>query len=97
VPVEVKEQGNALLKKIDATHTQLINAAYQYLLDTEELPVARPALKHKKRLITEEVRRDLEKTLARTLVSNYDYSEGGTRSFKEALAAKKRADYEASA
>ncbi len=38
VPVEIKEQGNALLKSIGSTPTQLVNAAYEFLLSEKELP-----------------------------------------------------------
>ena len=38
VPVEVKEQGNSILKSIGSSPTQLINAAYDYLLAERKLP-----------------------------------------------------------
>lgn len=38
VPTEIKEQGNAILKKIGSSPTELINAAYRYVLEYEELP-----------------------------------------------------------
>lgn len=44
VPVEIKEQGNAVLKKIGSTPTELVNAAYRYVLDHEELPKTEPSL-----------------------------------------------------
>ena len=40
VPVEIKEQGNAALKRIGATPTQLVNAAYEYVLAHGALPGA---------------------------------------------------------
>lgn len=45
VPAEIKRQGNAVLKKIGSTPTELVNAAYQYVLEREELPSDRVALK----------------------------------------------------
>lgn len=44
VPLEVKEQGNAVLRKIGSTPTELVNAAYRYVLDHEALPQAEPSL-----------------------------------------------------
>ena len=41
VPVEVKEQATHVLRAIGATPTQLINAAYSYVLETGSLPCAR--------------------------------------------------------
>jgi antitoxin component of RelBE/YafQ-DinJ toxin-antitoxin module len=38
IPVEIHDQGNARLKRIGATPTQLINAAYSYVLKTGKLP-----------------------------------------------------------
>lgn len=43
IPVAVKERGGAILKEIGATPTELINAAYQYLLANHELPGAKEA------------------------------------------------------
>ncbi len=40
VPVEVKEQGARVLRSIGATPTQLVNAAYSYVLETGTLPCA---------------------------------------------------------
>jgi len=41
VPVEVKNQAAHILRRIGATQTDLINASYQYLLDTGQLPDAK--------------------------------------------------------
>ena len=41
VPAEIKRQGDDKLKKLGATTTELINAAYQYLLEVGSLPSAR--------------------------------------------------------
>ena len=57
VPIEIKEQGNAVLKKIGATPTELVNAAYQYVLSCGELPEAFPSLREvadRRRLLTSE-------------------------------------------
>ena len=41
VPVEVKKQGDRKLKEIGSSATELVNAAYSYLIETGELPVKR--------------------------------------------------------
>lgn len=38
VPVEIKEQGDAVLRRIGSTPTELINATYRYVIENEELP-----------------------------------------------------------
>lgn len=38
VPVEVKKQGDAILKRMGFSVTALINAAYSYLIANKELP-----------------------------------------------------------
>ncbi|RDB69094.1 hypothetical protein [Eggerthella sinensis] len=38
VPVEIKEQGDAVLRRIGSTPTELINAAYRYVIENGELP-----------------------------------------------------------
>lgn len=40
VPQEIKEQGNALLKSIGSTPTELVNAAYSYVIKEHALPIA---------------------------------------------------------
>ena len=41
VPVEVKKQGDRKLKEIGSSATELVNAAYSYLIETGELPMKR--------------------------------------------------------
>ncbi len=38
VPAEIKKQGNAVLREIGSTPTELVNAAYEYVLKERELP-----------------------------------------------------------
>lgn len=40
IPVAVKERGNATLKELGATPSQLINAAYEFVLSERKLPKA---------------------------------------------------------
>ena len=44
LPVEIKEQGDAVLKKIGSTPTELIDATYQYVIEHGELPKSLPSL-----------------------------------------------------
>lgn len=46
VPVEVKEQANAILKELGSSPTKLINAAYDYLLATHKLPTPRVVIEY---------------------------------------------------
>lgn len=41
VPVEIRDQVNAKLRAIGSSPTELVNAAYDYVLATGELPDAR--------------------------------------------------------
>lgn len=41
VPAEIRRQGNAVLEQLNATPTELIRAAYEYVLATGQLPVAK--------------------------------------------------------
>ena len=38
VPVEIKKQGDDILKEIGSSATELVNAAYDYLLKNKALP-----------------------------------------------------------
>ena len=38
VPVEIKKRGDSKLKELGATTTELVNAAYRYVIDNGELP-----------------------------------------------------------
>lgn len=42
VPKEIREQGDAALKRIDSTVTELVNSAFMYIIKTGELPSASP-------------------------------------------------------
>ena len=66
VPVALKERGNGILRDIGCTPTQLINAAYQYLLSEHELPKPRDPLegmKGTKRELTDQQREKIRRSL----------------------------------
>ena len=41
VPVEIKKRGDSKLKEIGSSATELVNAAYRYVIDHGELPGAK--------------------------------------------------------
>lgn len=86
VPTEIKEQGNKVLKKIGSTPTELVNAAYMYVLDREELPQVIPTLdelRNKRRMLTPEQKDAVRKRMQETTLRAP--AEWGTKSFKELL------------
>jgi antitoxin component of RelBE/YafQ-DinJ toxin-antitoxin module len=109
IPVEVKEQGNAILKEIGSSPTKLINAAYSYLLATHQLPSAQVAVEYlgspssagadgkRVRVITKEMRERLEQSLeACTLEMPQDFwDELGDRDYRDIIAEGRLADHEA--
>ncbi|MCL2807788.1 MAG: hypothetical protein FWD27_06510 [Coriobacteriia bacterium] len=42
VPREIRDQGDAALKRIEATVTELVNSAFEYVIKTGELPTKQP-------------------------------------------------------
>jgi len=94
VPEEIKEQGNAVLASLGFTPTQLINSAYRYVLEFNKLPYESAAPKPGKRVMDSQKLQQIIDELICLQVSTYDYSDGGSRSFKEVLAEKIRAEYE---
>jgi len=46
VPVEIKKRGDKALKEIGSTATELVNAAYRYVIEHGELPGAKPDIRH---------------------------------------------------
>lgn len=95
VPSEIKEQGNDILRSIGATPTQLVNAAYEYVLAHEALPQAMPERPDSsKRALSPEQKLRLESFVARsTCVVPESYWDG--KSYKELLEEGRRRDYEA--
>ena len=92
VPEEIKEQGNAILKKIGATPTQLINAAYEYVLAEGAIPESKSPTAKKQ--LDSKLLEELAESLERTTFSVPE-SFWGERSYKEIIEEGRRADYEA--
>lgn len=85
VPAEIKEQGGEILREIGATPTQLVNAAYAYLLAEHRLPRGEgakgPAPGH--RALTPAQRERIRSSLAVMRVSAADPDDH--RTFEEQL------------
>lgn len=106
VPVEIKEQVNAILKEIDSTPTKLINAAYEYVLATHMLPSPRLAIEYegpssktekRKVVITRAIREEVERSMAACTLEMPQsfWDELGDRDYKDYIAEMRRRDYEA--
>ena len=87
VPAEIKKQGNAVLREIGSTPTDLVNAAYRYVLKERELPKeASPlaGLAGQHRILSLEQKERVPNRVRRTtLTAPADW---GSKSFKELLA-----------
>ena len=98
VPAEIKRQAADMLAQMESSTTKLINAAFEYLLATGELPRAdRGAPAPNSRELSEAQRDELTAFFRATSVpapSSF-WSELGDRSYKEALASWRKEDYEA--
>lgn len=82
VPSEIRDQGNEILKKIGSTPTELVNAAYEYVLKNEELPSTSPSLaelKGKHRVLSPEQKEMLRERMRKTTLHVPDsYWQGKT-------------------
>jgi len=95
VPEEIKQQGNAILASLGYTPTELINSAYHYVLEFRKLPFESAAPKAGRRTLEPKRLQQIADELELLQVSTYDYSQGGTQGFKEALEKKLKSGYEA--
>lgn len=93
VPVEIKEQANDILKKIGANPTQLINAAYEYVLSQGELPQAHPQKVKKKQGLSQDEKEQLIKSIEATSFSIPE-SHWSEDTYKDLIARDRGADYE---
>lgn len=97
VPVEIKEQGNAILREIGSSPSKLVNAAYDYVLKTHSIPEAdirTGKVKGAVRKLTPEQKRHLVERSRAMKLGNGE-SVLGDKSLKDALAEARRAEYEA--
>lgn len=84
VPVAVKERGNSILKELGATPSQLVNAAYEYVLAEGKLPQARSDLERLRGTVRTLDAGQREKIARSLRVMNVGCVDQG-RSFKELL------------
>lgn len=71
VPREIRSQGDAALKRIDSSVTDLVNAAFEYVIKTGSLPAANTkqlTAKQKERKFTVEQRAAFDKLQAATSI-----------------------------
>ena len=94
VPAGIKEQGRVALEKIGSTPTELINAAYEYVLAKGELPTAEKAFRskaHGKQPLTADQREELQARLKKTtfpIPASYWDGKTDTQLLQEALEEK---------
>lgn len=102
IPVEVKNQVSGILESLGSNTTKLINAAFDYVLATGELPCAeksvksKPSSKTKVRKLSKEDQEDLARLFKKISVpaSASFWEEVGDRTYKEAIGEWKMKDYE---
>lgn len=94
VPIEIKEQGNEILKKMGATPTQLINAAYEYVLSRGELPLVQPDTTERKKKLSQDEQEQLAQSIQATsfAVPKDFWSD---ENYKDLIQRDRGADYEA--
>jgi len=88
VPVETRNQVNTILGRMGTTPTQLINAAYEYVLSTGHLPAAEPAPAAGKRTLSTEQIADLRESFRQTtckVPASYFASQTDDELLEEAL------------
>lgn len=94
VPAEIRKQGNAALKRIGSTPTELINSAYQYVIAYDDLPLNRAEVSPGRRELTAGQMNKLKERGRKMLVKpGGDVLNG--RSLKDVLREMRYADYEA--
>jgi antitoxin component of RelBE/YafQ-DinJ toxin-antitoxin module len=94
VPVEIRERGNAILASLGSTPTQLINAAYLYVLEHKRLPVETVIPSSGKRVLDPLRQQQIAAELEALQVCRYDYSAGGDKTFKQAFTEKIKQGFE---
>ena len=94
VPVEIKDKVAKRLRGIGATQTDLVNAAFAYVLDTGELPRARKDTPTGARSLSVEQAQTVKRWLAETTYPVPESAWEG-KSYKEILDEGRQADYEA--
>lgn len=97
VPVEIKEQGAAILKEMGSSITELVNAAFSYLLAERKLPGLKgsaTASGKNLRTLSPEQRREFLALIAGCALANPSSGWDG-RDWREIAAEERARDYEA--
>lgn len=94
VPREIKRQGDSVLKGIGSNPTELVNAAYAYVIDCGELPpFAKQKATGRKELTPIQKRKLIDRSRKMHVKPGGDILNG--RSFKEVISEMRYAEYEA--
>ena len=103
IPVEVKNQVSEVLESLGSNTTQLINAAFEYVLVTGKLPDAREgaalesSAKGSSRQLSEKDKEELSALFGKISVpapASF-WNDLGDRTYKEAISEWRSNDYEA--
>ena len=102
VPAEIRHQGNRLLKEIGSSPTELVNAAYRYLIEVGRLPQREQPPVSDQAGHGQPTVRQLDPDAARTLAASIERTtlpisapNWETKSYKDIIAQGRLADYEA--
>ena len=99
VPTEIKAQATRMLAEMGSSTTKLVNAAFEYLLATGELPrpVQGGQAAPSPRILDDDQRAELSAFFRATSSPAPDsfWAELGERSYKDAIAAWRTEDHEA--
>lgn len=98
VPAEIRRQGNSILEELGSTPTELVRAAYEYVIATGELPDASQGQANSTPdgQLSKEERRELLASLAETTFDVPQTAWGDACDlYKDEIAEGRRADYEA--
>lgn len=99
IPVETKKQVDKKLRNMGASATELINAAYNYVLSEDALPTPSKTTpsRSKARQLSPEKAAYLREFFAKTTFTlpGTAYAELDATSYKDMIAEGRRADYEA--
>lgn len=101
VPAEIRRQGNDILEQLGATPSDLVRAAYDYVIAKEQLPGMEEDTvdgSAANRTLSERERQELLESIAQT---SFDVPDSAWEAaaldsnYKELIARGRRADYEA--
>lgn len=95
VPVEVKRQGDEVLRKMGSSATRLVNAAYAYVIATGHLPEAKSVETEGDAGLSDSQRAEILAFFERSSSPAPEAFWEGFTSYDELLTVGRAADYEA--